>query len=133
GDVEGARRAQRVRRTLRERQREARQDAQPLLEDQVEVGRPRPHGQRVLDGPGVVVGDGPGAEGPAAPLPRVRGADLRARRCAAPAHPDAPRIRPLVGTPVPAVTSTLCTSPGWFTDVPRSSRTASAMPFIPWM
>ncbi len=30
----------------------------------------------------------------------------------------------------PAVTKTLWTSPGWFDDVPRSSRTASATPFI---
>ncbi len=31
-----------------------------------------------------------------------------------------PRIMPLVGTPVPAVTSTCSTSGTWFTDVPRS-------------
>ncbi len=40
---------------------------------------------------------------------------------------------PLVGTPVPAVTSTCGTSGSWLTDVPRSWRTASAMPFMPWM
>ena len=43
------------------------------------------------------------------------------------------RIRPLVGTPVPAVTRT-GPSPGtWLTEVPRIWRTASAMPFMPWM
>ena len=43
------------------------------------------------------------------------------------------RMRPLVGTPVPAVTST-GPSPGtWLTEVPRTWRTASAMPFMPWM
>lgn len=42
-----------------------------------------------------------------------------------------PRTKPLVGTPVPAVTITLATSAGWFTDVPRTNRTPSAMPFIP--
>lgn len=42
-----------------------------------------------------------------------------------------PSMRPLVGTPVPAVTST-GPSPGtWLTAVPRTWRTASAMPFIP--
>ena len=40
---------------------------------------------------------------------------------------------PLVGTPVPAVTST-CSAPStWLTEVPRTWRTASAMPFMPWM
>ena len=43
------------------------------------------------------------------------------------------RIKPLVGTPVPAVTRT-GPSPGtWLTEVPRTWRTASAMPFMPWM
>ena len=40
---------------------------------------------------------------------------------------------PLVGTPVPAVTSTFSTPGTWFTDVPRTCRTPSAMPFMPWM
>jgi hypothetical protein len=44
-----------------------------------------------------------------------------------------PRIRPEVGTPVPAVTSTCSTSGTGLTDVPRSCRTPSAMPFMPWM
>src|SRR5580692_750453 len=44
-----------------------------------------------------------------------------------------PRIRPLVGTPVPAVTSTGPSPPTWFTEVPRICRTPSAMPFMPWM
>ena len=45
----------------------------------------------------------------------------------------APMTRPLVGTPVPAVTST-GPSPGtWLTEVPRTCLTASAIPFIPWM
>ncbi len=48
-------------------------------------------------------------------------------------HPASVRISPLVGTPVPAVTSTWGTSGSWLTDVPRSWRTASAMPFMPWM
>src|SRR5439155_10076151 len=44
-----------------------------------------------------------------------------------------PSTSPLVGTPVPAVTST-CSAPStWLTDVPRTCRTPSAMPFIPWM
>src|SRR5580704_19532663 len=42
-----------------------------------------------------------------------------------------PRMSPLVGTPVPAVTSTWLTSGTWLTDVPRTWRTPSAMPFIP--
>ena len=46
---------------------------------------------------------------------------------------DYPRINPDVGTPVPAVTSTCSTSSTWLTDVPRSCRTPSAMPFMPWM
>src|SRR5580693_3090540 len=46
---------------------------------------------------------------------------------------DRDRMRPLVGTPVPAVTRT-GPSPGtWLTAVPRIWRTASAMPFMPWM
>src|SRR5690606_11089621 len=49
-------------------------------------------------------------------------------------HPgSAPRIRPLVGTPVPAVTSMCRTESGWLTEVLRTSRTPSAMPFMPWM
>ena len=44
-----------------------------------------------------------------------------------------PRISPEVGTPVPAVTSTCSTSGTWLTEVPRSCRTPSAMPFMPWM
>src|ERR1700720_628682 len=43
------------------------------------------------------------------------------------------RISPDVGTPVPAVTSTCSTLSTWLTDVPRSWRTPSAMPFMPWM
>ena len=42
-----------------------------------------------------------------------------------------PRMSPLVGTPVPAVTSTWLTSGTWLTEVPRTWRTPSAMPFIP--
>ena len=54
----------------------------------------------------------------------------RTLRCA----PQAlPKIKPLVGTPVPAVTSTLCTSATWLAAVPRTWRTASATPFMPWM
>ena len=42
-------------------------------------------------------------------------------------------FRALVGHPVPAVTST-CSTPGtWLHDVPRIWRTASVMPFMPWM
>ena len=48
-------------------------------------------------------------------------------------QPEAPRIRPLVGTPVPAVTRTCSTSATWLHEVPRIWRTASAIPFIPWM
>ena len=44
-----------------------------------------------------------------------------------------PRMSPLVGHPVPAVTSTCSTSGTWLHDVPRICRTASAMPFMPWM
>ena len=44
-----------------------------------------------------------------------------------------PSIRPLVGTPVPAVTSTGPSPLTWLTEVPRIWRTASAMPFMPWM
>ena len=56
------------------------------------------------------------------------------RRDPAPdAAPYALRISPLVGTPVPAVTSTWSTSGTGFTEVPRTWRTASAMPFMPWM
>src|SRR5262249_5112321 len=44
-----------------------------------------------------------------------------------------PRIKPLVGQPVPAVTSA-CSTPGtWLHDVPRICRTHSVMPFMPWM
>ncbi len=44
---------------------------------------------------------------------------------------SAARMSPLVGTPVPAVTST-GPSPGtWLTDVPRTCLTPSAMPFMP--
>ena len=56
-----------------------------------------------------------------------------------PAQPGAmsekrqPRMRPDVGTPVPAVTRTCSTSGTGFTDVPRSCRTPSAIPFMPWM
>jgi hypothetical protein len=47
------------------------------------------------------------------------------------AQRSTPRTRPLVGTPVPAVTTT-CSSPAtWLTDVPRTRRTASAIPFMP--
>ena len=50
----------------------------------------------------------------------------------APAYACA-RIRPLVGQPVPAVTSTCSTSSTWLHDVPRIWRTASVILFIPWM
>jgi hypothetical protein len=39
----------------------------------------------------------------------------------------------LVGTAVPAVTRTFSTFDTWFTDVPRTWRTPSAMPFMPWI
>ena len=42
-----------------------------------------------------------------------------------------PRTNPLVGTPVPAVTTTCSTSGTWLTEVPRTRRTPSAMPFMP--
>ncbi len=58
--------------------------------------------------------------------PRVVGAAGHASK----AHP---RMSPDVGTPVPAVTSTCSTSGTGFTEVPRSWRTPSAMPFMPWM
>ena len=61
--------------------------------------------------------------------PRERGEEMRTPR----SSQDGDRIRPLVGTPVPAVTRT-GPSPGtWLTAVPRTWRTASAMPFMPWM
>lgn len=44
---------------------------------------------------------------------------------------SAPRISALVGTPVPAVATTLRTPSGWLAEVPRTSRTASAIPFMP--
>ena len=49
------------------------------------------------------------------------------------AHRAGWRMRPLVGTPVPAVTTTFSTPSTWFTEVPRIWRTPSAMPFMPWM
>ena len=52
-------------------------------------------------------------------------------QAAQPGPQAGPRMRPLVGTPVPAVTST-GPSPGtWFTELPRTCLTASAMPFMP--
>ena len=54
----------------------------------------------------------------------------RTLRCA----PQAlPKIKPLVGTPVPAVASTFSTFATWFTAVPRTWRTISAIPFMPWI
>ena len=44
-----------------------------------------------------------------------------------------PRMSPLVGTPVPDVTTTCSTDGTWFTPVPRTWRTPSAIPFMPWM
>ena len=44
-----------------------------------------------------------------------------------------PSSSALVGTMVPAVTSTCSTFSGWLVDEPRTSRAPSAMPFIPWM
>ena len=38
---------------------------------------------------------------------------------------------PEVGTPVPAVTRTFSTEGTWLTEVPRTCRTPSAMPFMP--
>src|SRR6185312_6882101 len=46
---------------------------------------------------------------------------------------DGARISALVGTPVPEVTSTCSTSSTWLWDVPRTCRTPSVMPFMPWM
>ena len=46
---------------------------------------------------------------------------------------SAPSTSPLVGTPVPAVTTTWSTSSTWLTALPRTWRTPSAMPFMPWM
>ena len=46
---------------------------------------------------------------------------------------QADRINPLVGTPVPAVTRRCSTSSTGLTEVPRTWRTPSAMPFMPWM
>src|SRR5699024_3104091 len=43
------------------------------------------------------------------------------------------RTSPEVGTPVPAVTMSFSAPGTWFTDWPRSWRTPSAMPFMPWM
>ena len=49
------------------------------------------------------------------------------------AQRSTPRMSPLVGTPVPAVT-TMCSSPEiWLTAVVRTWRTPSAMPLMPWM
>ena len=51
------------------------------------------------------------------------------------ASAQAESTRPLVGTPVPAVTSTWLDAAAatGLTEVPRTWRTASAMPFMPWM
>jgi hypothetical protein len=46
---------------------------------------------------------------------------------------QADSTRALVGTPLPAVTSTFSTSGSWFAAVPRIWRTPSAIPFMPWM
>jgi hypothetical protein len=68
-----------------------------------------------------------GQGGPRAPLVTAGFGCLSGR------HRCYDRIRALVGTPVPAVTRT-GPSPGtWLTDVPRTWRTASAIPFMPWM
>ncbi len=48
-----------------------------------------------------------------------------------PAQRSTPRTSPLVGTPVPAVTTTCSTSGTWLTEVPRTSRAPSAIPFMP--
>ena len=56
-----------------------------------------------------------------------------ARAAWQPIPQSCPRIIPLVGTPTPAVTSTWSFFAGWFSDVPRISRTPSFTPFIPWM
>ena len=77
----------------------------------------RADGQGVEDRVPLVVPDGPLAERATDPVPR--------------AHAASPSTSPLVGTPVPAVTTTWWTSAGWLTEEPRTSRTASAMPFIP--
>ena len=68
---------------------------------------------------------------------RRRGTRTRQAATAAKLHArgyrSTPRITPLVGTPVPAVTSA-CSTPGvWLTAVPRTWRTPSATPFRPWM
>ena len=47
-------------------------------------------------------------------------------------HEDA-HISADVVTPVPPVTKTWSAHSTWFTDSPRTWRTPSAMPFIPWM
>ena len=44
-----------------------------------------------------------------------------------------PKMRPEVGTPVTAVTSTCSTSGTWLTEVRGYWRTPSVMPFMPWM
>ncbi len=49
------------------------------------------------------------------------------------AHWSFPRMMPLVGTPTPEVTSTCSTSGTWLIAVPRTWRTPSAIPLMPWM
>src|SRR4051812_9727214 len=57
----------------------------------------------------------------------LRAGELRHQRL----HLSTPNISADVGTPVPPVTSTCSTSATWLTDVPRTWRTPSAMPFMP--
>lgn len=66
----------------------------------------------------------PGDRGACGPTLRVRVAHRSQR--------SIPSTSPLVGTPVPAVART-CSTPGTrFTEQPRTWRTDSAMPFMPW-
>src|SRR3954454_8493435 len=57
----------------------------------------------------------------------LRAGELRHQRL----HLSTPNISADVGTPVPPVTSTCSTSVTWLTDVPRTWRTPSAIPFMP--
>ena len=101
-------------------QRERRRDGAQL--------RRRGRHHRARDDVRVYRGAGPGRRALTGGRAHERPAPRDARRVQ-----PGPRIRPLVGTPVPAVTST-GPSPGtWFTESPRTWRTASAMPFMPWM
>jgi hypothetical protein len=68
----------------------------------------------------------------------LSGAPFRAGRAAAGGRSgfpsqSLPSSMPLVGTPTPAVTSTQSFRAGWLTDVPRTSRTPSFTPLMPWM